>query len=190
MMTLRQLGIRREQVTLHDMAPAAQLTALKNKEIDAAMVWEPWLHRMVSEVNTKVIAKEGDLGIYTMMDGYSVRRSWLRDNREIAVRFLRAILMAYDIVQKDPMVAVRAYVQEVGITEAWAKEMYQDVPPPNIYWWADHGYRYSLVEDAGFHRRLRYLAAFLLDEKVIDREADVNNALDASVITEALKMRK
>jgi hypothetical protein len=124
------------------------------------------------------------------MDGYNVRRDWLRDNRETAMRFLRAILIAYDVVQKDPMVVVHVYVQEGGIKEAWVKEMYQDVPPPNIYWWTDHGYRYSLVEDSGFHRRLAYLATFRLDEKIITQEANVHNALDVSVITEVLKTWK
>lgn len=190
MMSLRQYGIRPEQVTLLDMPPAAQLTALKNKDIDAAMVWEPWVQRMVHEMNARIIATEGDMGIYTMMDGYSVRRDWLRDNRQTAVRFLQAILMAYDVVQKDPMVAVRAFVKEVGIKEAWVKETYQDVPPPNPYWWVDHGYRYSLVEDAGLHRRLGYLAIFLLQEKIIAKEADVSSALDASVIAEVLKTWK
>lgn len=34
------------------------------------------------------------------------------------------------------------------------------------------------------------MATFLLDEKVISQEVDVSNALDASVITEALRTSK
>jgi hypothetical protein len=47
-----------------------------------------------------------------------------------------------------------------------------------------------LVEGSGFHRRLGYLATFLLDEKFIPKEVDVSEALDASVITEALRTWK
>ena len=78
----------------------------------------------------------------------------------------------------------------MGIKEAWTQEMYQDAPPLNMYWSTDYGYRYSLVEGSGFHRRLGYLARFLLEEKVISKEVDVSEALEVSAITEALKTWK
>jgi aliphatic sulfonates family ABC transporter substrate-binding protein len=190
MMALRQEGIRSDQVTLLDMPPAEQLAALANGDIDAAMVWEPWMQRMVHEANAKVIATEGDFGIYTNVTGYAARRDWLRDNRETAVRFLRALLMAYDVLQKDPSIGVRTLAGEMGIKEAWVKEIYRDAPPPNMYWSTDRGYRYSLVEGSAFQRRLGYLATFLLEEKVISKEVDVSEALDVSVITEALRTWK
>ena len=189
-MALRQQGIRLDQVTLLDMPPAEQLAALANKEIDAAMVWEPWMQRMVHEANAKIIATEGDFGIYTNVTGYAARRDWLRDNKETAVRFLQALLTAYDVLQKDPSIGVRTLAGEMGIKEAWVKEIYQDAPPPNMHWSTDRGYRYSLVEGSGLQRRLGYLATFLFEEKVISKEVDVSEALDASIITEALRTWK
>ena len=124
------------------------------------------------------------------MTGYVARRDWLRENRGTAVRFLQAVLMAYDVLQKDPGVGIRAVATEMGISERNVKRIYRDAPPPNIYWWTDHGYRYSLVGESGFHRRLEYLETFLLDEKVVSQEVDVSNALDASFITEALRTWK
>jgi taurine transport system substrate-binding protein len=189
-MALRQQGIRPDQVTLIDMPPLEQLTALANKDIDASEVWEPWVQRMVHEANARIIATEGDFGIYTNVTVYAARRDWLRDNRETAVRFLRALLMAYDLLQKDPAIGVRTVAREMGLKEAWTRTIYENAPPPNIYWWTDHGYRYSLAEDSGFHRRLGYLARFLLEQRLIQKEADVDEALDASVISEALKTWK
>ncbi len=190
MMALRQSGIRLDQVTLLDMPPEEQLAALENKDIDAAVTWEPWIQKMLHVANAKLITTEGDLGIYTNVVGITARRDWLRDNREAAVGLLRALLMAYDILQKDPDIGINALAKDMGIKAAWARKIFQDGPPPSIYWWTDHGYRYSLVEDAGFHRRLGHLAKFLLDEKLIMREVDVSNALDVSVITEVLKTWK
>jgi len=92
---------------------------------------------------------------------YAARRDWLRDDRETAVRFLRALLMAYDVLQKDPSIGVSTLAKETGLKQAWVKEMYQDAPPPNIYWWTDRGYRYFLVEDSGYHRRLGYQDTFV-----------------------------
>jgi taurine transport system substrate-binding protein len=190
MMALRQLGLRPDQVTLLDMAPAEQVAAMAKKELDAALAWEPWMQRMVHEANAKIIATEGDLGIYTNVGSYSARRDWLRDNRGTAVRFLGALLMAYGVLQKDPMVGVRAMAREIGIEEAWAETIYRDAPPPKIYEWANARYDYSLVKRSAFQRRLGYLATFLLGEKVISKPVDVREALDASVITEALEAWK
>ena len=190
MMTLRQSGIRLDQVKLLHMEPAEQVAAMAKKDIDAAMVWEPWIQRMVREANAKIIATEGDLGIYTAVRGYNARRDWLRDNRETAARFLRALLMAYDALQKDRRIAITTGAQEMGISEAWAEAIYRDVPPPNMYLWADPRYRYSLVKASAWHRRLGYLATFLFEENIIPKPVDVSEALDASVITEALRTWK
>jgi hypothetical protein len=78
----------------------------------------------------------------------------------------------------------------MGIKEAWAEAIYEDVPPPEISQWTDPRYRYSLVKGSSFHRRLGYLTSFLLEEKVVSQEIDVRNILDMSIITEALKTRK
>jgi taurine transport system substrate-binding protein len=190
LMALRQLGIRPDQVTLLDMAPAEQVAAMANKELDAAVAWEPWMQRMVYEANARIIATEGDLGIYTNVASYSARRDWLRDNRETAVRFLGALLLAYGVLQKDPRVGVRALAEEMEINEAWAEAIYRDAPPPKITEWANARYNYSLVKGSVFQRRLGYLATFLFDEKLVSKPVDVREALDASVITEVLKAWK
>lgn len=189
-MTLRQIGIRPNQVQLLNMPPAEQLNALKNNGIDAAMVWEPWIQKMVHEANARLIITEGEMGIYNSVSVYSARRDWLRDYRETAVRFLRALLMASDVIRKDPGVGVKALAAEIEIKEAWAEEIYEDVPPPEMSQWTDPHYRYSLVRGSSFNRRLGYLAAFLFEEKIVSQEIDVRNILDVSIITEALKTRE
>ncbi len=190
MMALRQFGLRPDQVTLLHMAPAEQVAAMAKKELDAAVAWEPWMQRMVHEANARIIATEGDLGIYANVDGYSARRDWLRDNRGTAVRFLGALLMAYGALQKDPMVGVRALAGEMDIKEAWAETIYRDAPQPKITEWANARYDYSLVKGSAFQRRLGYLATFLFDEKFISKPVDVRDALDALIIDEALRTWK
>jgi len=187
LMTLKQIGVRRDQVTLLDMAPAEQMTALANGEIDAAMVWEPWMQKMVHQADSRIMLREGDLGIYTAVSVYAVRREWLQANRAAAVRFLDAILVAGEIMQKDPRIGLRALAAEMGIREGWAEEIYDNSPPPKMSLWTDSRYRYSLVKDSAFHRRLGYLSNFLFDEKISSQRVDVRDVLDASLITEAVK---
>lgn len=189
-MTLRQHGISRNQVNLLDMPPEKQMTALMNKELDAAMVWEPWIQRMIHEVNARLIAIEGDLGIYTNVSCISVERQWLSQNRETAVRFLRALILAYDALQKNHSVATRAVAEETGTKREWVEQIYRDAPPPNIHLWPDHRYLYSLAKGAVFHRRLGYVARFMFHENIFPKDVDTDDVLDASVITEALKTVK
>ncbi len=189
-MTLRQHGISRDQVKLLDMPPEKQIAALMHKELEAAMVWEPWIQRMVHEANGRLIAIEGDIGIYTNVAGISVQRQWLLENRETAVRFLQALILAYDALQKNHTVAIRAVVEETGTKREWVEQIYRDAPPPNIHLWADRRYLYSVAKGAVFHRRLAYVARFMFHENVFPKEVDTEEALDPSVIVEALKTIK
>jgi len=190
MMILRQHGLHPNQLTLLDMPPEEQLMALENRKIDAAMTWEPWIKRMIHEADGRIVTTEGNVGVYTNVDGYSVRRQWLRDHRETAKRFLRALLMANNVVQKDPTIAIHVWARELGIKEAWAQAIYEDVPPPLIYEWTNPRYTYSLVKGSPLDRRLGFLATFLFDEKLISQPVDVDNIMDASVIADVLKTRK
>ena len=93
------------------------------------MVWEPWMQRMVHGAGGRIILTEGNIGIYTNVDGYTVRRQWLRDHRETAMRFLRALVMANEIVQ-NPTVAIHLWGREMGVKESWAEAIYDDVRRP------------------------------------------------------------
>ena len=128
LMLMRQHGIRAEQVTVVNMAPETQLRALEARQIDAAMVWEPWMHRMIRNGNARIIETEGNLGIYTNVDCYSVRRDWLSTHRETALRFLRALVMANDAVSKNHRVAYQAWARDVGLNSAAAEAIYQRGP--------------------------------------------------------------
>jgi len=190
MMILRQHGIQPDQVTLVHLSPEGQVHALENKTIDAAMVWEPWMQRMIHGMNARIVTTEGNLGIYTNVDVYTVRREWLRNNREKALRFLRGLLMANDVVRKDPRIAVNVWAREMGIKEAWAEAIYERVPPPLINDWTNPHYTYSLVKGAPLYRRLGFLATFLFNEKLIQQPVDTHDIMDASLIAEVLKTRK
>ena len=106
------------------------------------------------------------------------------------MRFLRTLIMAYDALEKDRSAAVRAVAEEMETKQEWIEQIYRDAPPSRIHLAADPRYLYSLVKGAAFHRRLGFLAKFLLDEKVFPKEVETNDVLDVSVVTEALRMSK
>ena len=190
LMMLRQHGIRVEQVTMVNMSPQAQLQALETRQIDAAMVWEPWMHRMIRGANARIVETEGNLGIYTNVDCYSVRRDWLRANRDTALRFLRALVIANDAISKDRRVAYRAWAREVGLSDSSAEQVFDVVPPPLIYEWTNPRYTYSLVKGGPLYQRLAFLANYMSRYGIISRSVELDDAMDMSLIAEVLKGRK
>ena len=190
LMMLRQHGIRLEQVTVINMAPQAQLQALEARQIDAAMVWEPWMHRMMRSANARIVETEGNLGIYTNVDCYSVRRGWLSANRDTALRFLRALVVANDAISKDHRIAYQAWAREVGLANASIEAIFDLVPPPLIYEWTNPRYTYSLVKGGPLYQRLGFLAAYMIRHGIISRPVELDDAMDMSLIAEALKGKK
>jgi aliphatic sulfonates family ABC transporter substrate-binding protein len=187
---LKRAGIGQDQVKLLFLEPAQQLAAMMNKQIDVAAVWEPWMQKMVNQANATILMSEADMGLYTGLGGYAIRRDWLAANRETVRRFLTALLMVHDALEKDPSVAWKAVADEMGIPEAWAQVIYREEPLPGIYRQADPKYQYSVAVGSPFRASLADLARFLVQERVIPKDVDVEKALDDSVIKEALAAKK
>ncbi len=187
---LKRAGIAENQVKLLALDPAQQLAAMMNRQIDVAAVWEPWMQKMVNQANARILMSEADLGLYTGLGGYAVRRDWLAANRETARRFLTALTMAYDALEKDPSVALRAVADEMGIPESSSQAIFREEPLPGIYRQADPTYQYSLAPGTAFRASMNDLARFLVDEHVIPKPVDVPRAIDESVIAEVLAARK
>lgn len=187
LMALKRSNIPVSEVTLLHMPPAQQVAAMLNKDVDAAAVWEPWMQKMVHEANGKIIAMESDIGVYTAVAVYVGRREWIQTNREAARRFLRALVMAFDALERDRSVAIKAFAEEAGIKEAWSATVYDEAGPPRIYRWTDAKYQYSVMKGSPFHKSVEDVAKFLHEEKIIAKAVDVSSVVDSSVIAEVLK---
>src|SRR3989449_3810226 len=123
---LKRQGIATNQVKLLQLEPAQQVAAMMNRQIDVAATWEPWMQKMVHQAEGKIVAREADIGLYTGLGVWAVRSSWLKANQETARRYLRALVMAYDTLEKDPSPALNAVMQEMGIPEEWARAIFKE----------------------------------------------------------------
>src|SRR6266849_6224506 len=187
---LKRQGIATTQVKLLQLEPAQQVAAMMNGQIDVAATWEPWMQKMVHQADGKIVAREADIGLYTGLGVWAVLISYLKANSETARRYLRALIMAYDVLEKDPSPAINAVSQEMGIPEDWAWAIFKEAGLPAIYKQADPGYRYSAAKDSPLQASLTDLARFLFDEKVIPRQVDVRALVDGSVMAEVLATHK
>jgi len=77
------------------------LAALQRGNIDAFSSWEPWLSRTVLAVpGTRVLID--DLGKTQDVGFIYMNRTWIEANRDLAVRFMRAMQESNDFILKQP----------------------------------------------------------------------------------------
>lgn len=183
---LEKNHVNPDQVQMLHMAPAQQLAAMINKDTDAAEVWEPWITKMLHQADGELLATEADLGICTAVGVAAVRSDWLTTHGETARRYLIALLLAQQAVEKDPTPAIEFLSQEMGIPVDWAKKIYDDEPPAMTRW-LDPSYPYSLGVDGPLRKNLAGVAVFLFQQHVIPKEIDTRNLVDTSVLAPVLK---
>jgi ABC-type nitrate/sulfonate/bicarbonate transport system substrate-binding protein len=95
-----KLKLNPADYTVVNVEAPEMVAALERGNIDAYAVWEPWVTRGLAAVkNTKVLrTQEGILeqGVYIYMN-----RGWITKNPAPAEAFLRALLEATEIINKD-----------------------------------------------------------------------------------------
>jgi ABC-type nitrate/sulfonate/bicarbonate transport system substrate-binding protein len=95
-----KLKLNAADYTVVNVEAPEMVAALERGNIDAYAVWEPWVTRGLAAVkNTKVLKdQEGILeqGVYIYMN-----LGWIKKNPEQAEGFVRALIEATDVINKD-----------------------------------------------------------------------------------------
>ena len=95
-----KLKLNAADYTVVNVEAPEMVAALERGNIDAYAVWEPWVTRGLAAVkNTKVLKdQEGILeqGVYIYMN-----LGWIKKNPEQAEGFMKALVEATDIINKD-----------------------------------------------------------------------------------------
>ena len=104
---LDKLKLNAADYTVVNVEAPEMVAALERGNIDAYAVWEPWVTRGLGAVkNTKVLrTQEGILeqGVYIYMN-----RGWIAKNPGPAEAFIRALVDATEIINKDRPRAAKA----------------------------------------------------------------------------------
>ena len=95
-----KLKLNAADYTVVNVEAPEMIAALERGNIDAYAVWEPWVTRGLAAVkNTKVLRdQEGILeqGVYLYLN-----LGWIKKNPEQAEGFVRALIEATDVINKD-----------------------------------------------------------------------------------------
>src|SRR5262250_1377047 len=97
---LDKLKLNPADYTVVNVEAPEMVAALERGNIDAYAVWEPWVTRGLAAVrNTKVLrTQEGILeqGVYIYMN-----RGWIQKNPAAAESFVKVLIEATDLINKD-----------------------------------------------------------------------------------------
>ena len=79
--------------------------ALQNKAVDAAILSEPF-STVATRAGSVVVADLSQLGVPYTMHGFGVRKSFIRANRDVVVRFMKAYLEGIYVFKTNKDVAL------------------------------------------------------------------------------------
>ena len=95
-----KLKLNAADYTVVNVEAPEMVAALERGNIDAYAVWEPWVTRGLAAVkNTKVLKDQGNIleqGVYIYMN-----LGWIKKNPEQAEGFVRALVEATDLINRD-----------------------------------------------------------------------------------------
>ena len=95
-----KLKLNAADYTVVNVEAPEMVAALERGNIDAYAVWEPWVTRGLAAVkNTKVLKDQENIleqGVYIYMN-----LGWIKKNPEQAEGFVRALVDATDVINKD-----------------------------------------------------------------------------------------
>lgn len=118
---LKQPGLKESDVKLLDLEPNDIHAAWKRGDIDAAYVWYPVLNNLVKDgkilTGSDKLAKQGII----TADLVVARRDFAKSNKNLVVRYIKALNQANDLDQKNKEQSIKDISEILNISESDAK---------------------------------------------------------------------
>ena len=118
---LKQAGLKESDVKLLDLEPNDIHASWKRGDIDAAYVWYPVLNNLVKDgkilTGSDKLAKQGII----TADLVVARRDFAKSNKNLVVRYIKALNQANDLDQKNKEQSIKDISEILNISESDAK---------------------------------------------------------------------
>ena len=101
------------QVTIQDYLNETSLHKLKEKELDAAVLWEPSLSTLAQEINGNIIFTTKDVDSL-VIDGLASRQSFVDSHQEELSKFILAWFDAIQAWQSNPNEVFSIIAEQLG----------------------------------------------------------------------------
>lgn len=188
---LQKAGLTPADIEMVTMDITNMVPAFANKNVDGAYAWEPWIAKMEA-TGGKVLVRSKDVGLNTS-DHWVVREKWAKANPEGMRRLVRVVDLAYEAFTKDKSVAIRATAENLGVSEAVARQIVDINPTLSLANTVDPKHELSLAPapgNAGAAGMIQQVADFLLAQDIVKSKVDGRTAVDGSYVAEYLRARR
>ena len=103
---LEKKNLKEADYKIVDVEAPEMLAATERGDIDGFAVWEPWPTRTLMAVKGTKVLQTAE-GIYNNINFVYMNRGWIESNRDTAVKFMRALIEANDLIEKDRPAAAK-----------------------------------------------------------------------------------
>jgi NitT/TauT family transport system substrate-binding protein len=112
-----------------NLPPPQIVQAFAKKEVDAAVIWEPFVSRLIADYGGKILVSyqelwqkwEKHIGDNGVMIVYAARGDWAAEHPELVEKLLAARSKAASIWNSDERLAEKILVDNYGLSEEAAK---------------------------------------------------------------------
>ena len=108
--------------TLVNVEAPEMMAAIERGDIDGFATWEPWPTRTLQGVKGTKILQDAE-GIYNNINFVYMNRGWIEKNKETAVKFMKALIEANDLIGKDRPAAAQMVAKFLKMPLSLASEL-------------------------------------------------------------------
>lgn len=120
---LKRWGMRTEDVQIVQLGSSpAMMASLDNKGIDAAVLTIPSFF-LAEERGYRMLADAGDMDIYYLQNSIDTTKSYLRGNRDVAVRFMKGVIEGIAYFKKNRKESIEVMRKRLRIQSEQEKDL-------------------------------------------------------------------
>jgi NitT/TauT family transport system substrate-binding protein len=119
---VEKLKLNASDYKIIDVESPEMVAALERGDVDAFATWEPWPTRALMNVKGTKLLQDAE-GIYNNINFVYMNRIWIEKNEDTAVRFMRALVEANDLIGKDRAAAATMVSKFLKMPVELAREL-------------------------------------------------------------------
>jgi len=174
---LKQNGMAFSDVELMAVDVTNLIPAFLNRNVDAALYWEPWMSRLEQAGGRVLLTNwQAKQPSATM---WMARTKWLEQNEAAAIAFVKGLNSVIGDIRNNPAKVAATISPELGLdAPSLTKVLKSGARFPTVQEMLDPGYIYSIAPEAiaaerGLAKVLKDVATFMRDVGVVERVPDV-----------------
>lgn len=151
---LRQNGLKISDVEIFDLRAAELIGALADGRVDAISTWEPHIFNAKQKMDAEVRVLSGK-GILKEGAYFVARKDFIENNREILVKFLKAIKRANNFLAERPLASMDIVSEKLGVDKITVISLWEN-------------YEFDLFLDQSILTFLENEAKWAIENRLVD----------------------